>query len=485
MADSEAGGLIAGNGGAISRRRRGGGVGGVALLIAALLVMPACELGVDRRAPHVPSSTPGTTSGPVVGLVGTMTGSGAWRGDDAFEGADLGVHALNRTLPEGREPYELVTLDDRGDPTRAVALVERLAAEDSTTGVVYAGPPEALPRAEGALAEAGVPAILCFGDLRGDVSRTPHLYQVSPPAAWQAQHLAGYILKDRDYRTTGLVMERTSSGRSARAAMKRALTALGGRRAEAAGYGPGAGNLPDLLARLRRQKVEALVVVGGPGLVERLGPALRRAGALYRSTRDARIASRADGGRARPWRPQVLLFDLGLTPGVELPPGTVASESYGRGAHYLPVPAFRRWRAAFVDWWDAAPHGWELRAYQAVRMIGWAAVRTQSGGDLARSLEGARGIRFGGMTATFTARDHLLVEPAAMGLWAIPRPDTPVLERGRLPAAMPWVPLARTFTLRAGAARALGDARTLWEQPRDGRLRLRFGVRTPRSDPVH
>lgn len=412
-----------------------------------------------------------------------MTGPGAWRGDDAFEGADLGVNVLNRSLPGQREPFELVTLDDHGDPARALALVERLAAEHGTVGVVYAGPPEALPRAEDALTEAGVPAILCFGDLPGALQGSPsHLFQVSPPISWQAEQLAAYILEDRAYRTTGLLMERSPSGRDARRALQRALSEAGGRRAGWVGYRPGADNLPELLSRLRRRRVEALVVAGGPGLVERLEVGLEQMGALYRSTRAARIRSRTDRGPASSWKPQVLLFDLGLSPGVGLPPGTVAAESYARGAHYLPLPGLKRWRSAFVDWWDAEPYGWELRAYQAVGMIGWAAARSQPGDDLASLLEAARGVRFGGMTVSFSPLDHLSVEPGTVGLWAIPRPGIRVPERGRLPGAMSWVPLGRTFD---PAALGRGDARRLWGRRTNGSLRPRFGVRTSRSDPVH
>ena len=486
MADPQAGGLSApGTGEGPPEGRRGAGMG--TALIAGLLLLNACDPGAANGAAEVrvPSSKPDTEQGPVVGLVGTMTGPGAWRGDDAFEGADLGVHVLNRSRSERREPYELVTLDDRGDPARALALVERVAAEEATAGVVYAGPPEALVRAEDALAEAGVPAILCFGDLPVGPLRGPHLYQTSPPLPWQAEHLASYILKDRRYRTTGLVMERSAYGRKARDALQRALAGGGGRRAHTVGYLPGDDNLAAQLARLRRRGIEALVAGGGPDLVERLEAALGRMGALYESTREAKVSARDEGGRIGPWRPQLLLFDLGISEGTGLAPGTVGAESYGRGAHYLPLPAFRRWRSAFLDWWDERPDGWELRSYQAVKMIGWAASRAGPGQDLASSLDHAGGAGFAGMVASFGARDHRLVEPEAMGLWVIPRRGASVAERGLLPPAMPWVPLARTFDIGAAAGRTLGGPRDLWNRRPDGSLRLRFGVKTPRSDPIH
>ncbi|MDQ3752757.1 MAG: ABC transporter substrate-binding protein [Actinomycetota bacterium] len=416
-----------------------------------------------------------------------MTGPGAWRGDDAFEGADLGVNILNRSLPSQREPYELVTLDDRGDPERALGLIEHLAGEEATAGVVFAGPPEVLPRAEAALAEGGVPGILCFGDLPGAALRETHrhLFQVSPPMAWQAEQLAAYILRDRGYRSTGLLMERSPSGRDAGRALQHALSAAGGRRAESVAYRPGADNLPELLARLRRERIEALVVGGGPGLVKRLEAALRRAEALYRSTSIATIRPGAEDEGGQGWRPQVLLFDLGITPGADLPPGTIAAESYERGAHYLPLPDLKRWRSAFLDWWDAEPLGWELRAYQAVGMIGWAGERARSGEDVAALLETAQGIRFGAMTTSFGPRDHVSVERGTVGLWTIPRPGIRVPERARLPGTMSWVPLGRTFEPDAGRPKAWRDLRLLWKRGPNGAARLRFGVATTRADPVH
>lgn len=69
-----------------------------------------------------------------------MSGPDAWRGEDAFEGADLAIHILNRSLKEREPAFELVTLDDRGSAQTATELVRQLAGSDRTVGIVYAGP---------------------------------------------------------------------------------------------------------------------------------------------------------------------------------------------------------------------------------------------------------------------------------------------------------------------------------------------------------
>jgi hypothetical protein len=131
-----------------------------------------------------------------------------------------------------------------------------------------------------------------------------------------------------------------------------------------------------------------------------------------------------------------------------------------------------------------------------VRLIGWAYDHAATGEDLARVMEGARRVRFGGTEVTLGPDDHTAVDQSAVGLWVVPAADRAVAERDRLPdavfATFPWVPLARGFSI---------DGTELDLSPRDWRFlvkgapppvapapkitRLRFGITTRRADPVH
>jgi hypothetical protein len=297
------------------------------------------------------------------------------------------------------------------------------------------------------------------------------------------------LLGDRRYRTVGLLAGRDEGGDVARAALTQALTAQGGRRPVVVRYGEQAA-IVRALDELEAARVEAIVVHGPPELFGDVVDELRARGAIYVSTNKARAARRADAS----WRPQLVGFDqaIALRVDTQLPAGTVAAESLARGVHYLPVPSFRAFRRAFEEWWDAEPLGWEQRAYEAARAIGWAARRARGGEDLATVLERLRGRRFGGLTVTFGPDDHTAVDQLDVGLWVVPAPKAAVPERARLPAGLPWVPLARGFTI---------DGKRLFIRPRDRRYlvkrppppsapaarfsRLRFGLTTPRSDPVH
>ena len=470
----------------------------IALLVAASTPVVACERAPDP--PDIPLrepiASPSAFASLTVGFVGTLSGPHAWRGEDAFEGADLAVHHLNRARPRGSPPFELVQLDDRGDPGEAADLVESLARLRSTVGIVYAGPPEGLAQAEPALARAGVPAVLCFGDLGASGAASRHLFQAGPSVAVQARRLASYLVGDRGYVRVGVLAASSREGGGVVAALRAALRARGA--ALVAGrYASARLDLRPHLRRLRRRRAEAVIVQGGPAAVSGALAGLRRLGAVYRTTAGARLASARPAVRRRRsargwWHPQVAALDLAVGPRVEgAPPGTVAPETLGRGAHYLPVASLRRFRRAFRMWWGAPPLGWELRAYDAARALGWAALRARPTEDLARALEALQGRRFGGLPVAFGPRDHDAPRASDVGLWVVPSPRAPVSERHRRPLGrLGWVPLARSFShagARTDVARrdwpALFGASPSGPPPRFNEMR--FGVTTGRSDPVH
>jgi ABC-type branched-subunit amino acid transport system substrate-binding protein len=459
------------------------------------VLLGACQPSgddTDILPARTPVVDPTSAEGPVIGLVGTMTGPESWRGEDAFEGADLGVHVLNSGLGREDAPYQLVTLDDGGDEEKATELVRQLASSERTIGIVYAGPPEALPESEAALADAGIPALLCFGDLYGRDSLSDHLFQVSPPYLWQARRIASYLVKDRGYRAVGMIVEDSAEGSTAQRAISESLRGLARRiRSSSVTYAPG-GDVGQAVTLMKRARVEAVVVQGSPRSFSAAAKSLSSKGSTYRSTAAAKAGGRRRGGAT--WRPQVIGFDSAISPFVRasLSAGTVASDTYARGAHYLPVPSLAAFRTAFEDWWGDEPLGWEHRAYEATSMIGWAAERTAEGEDVAEELERIRSQRLGGLDVSFGRTDHTSVEALSIGLWVVPRARADVLERRSLPDSMPWVPLGRTFST---------DGRRTDIPPEDWpylftsvppstsagpRIETaRWGVTTSRSDPVH
>ena len=466
--------------------RRSSGL--LAAALAAILLLGACEGNAGSLLPlegptPVPVSQPAGTL--VVGFVGTLSGPDKWRGEDAFEGADLAVHDLNRDRPRRSPQYDLRPLDDGGDARTATQLVEQLAELSTTVGIVYAGPPEGLPPAEPALARAGVPALLLYGDLLEGAQ--PHLFAMAPPSQVQARRIASYLARDRGYRRVGALVERSPSGNAALTSLRRALRRAG-LQPVTARYGADQGTGPGL-RRLRARRVEAVVAPGDAGRFNSVLRTLQRWGSTYTTTAAARTVSRPARARGerRPWRPQPVGFDLAISPRTSgAPPGAVAPDSYLRGAHLLPLPTLRRFRASFRNWWGTPPTGWEQRAFDAVRALGWAASQVPDGGDLVSALERLSGRR-GTVAPVGFGADHLGPDPSTVGLWVVPRAGAGASAASRV---FPWVPLGRSFLSRGRPWRIAPADRRPLVRPGAGRrrppfTRLRFGVVSDRSDPVH
>ena len=470
--------------------------------LAVALLAVACDTGSSSRDGGTIGRTPRARPGqpgraPLkIGLVGTMTGPEGWRGEDAFEGADLGVHHLNRRVGRGERRFELEVLDDGGDGAQSLDLLDNLLGRGDTVGIVFAGPPEALVDAEDLLRRAGTPAIIVYGDLYGahQLSQGSHIFQATPPHSWQARDIARYLARDRGYAKVGVMSEAgTFDGSVAARAARGALKDYGIGRIVRVTY---QADVAAALRRLESKQVEAIVMQGTPSALERIYAEIGAMGVRYRGSRAARIWSlkrknlRQKRQRTGWWQPQLVGFDLMISDRVKAPPpGSMATGTYARGVHFMPIPSLERFRNAFEDWWDSPPLGQELRAYEATMAIGWAVERTDDGGDVARSLEGLRSHRLGGLPVTLGPDDHITVEEVTIGLWTVPYPsDT---HRVEAPKALPWVPLARGFSIDGETTDVLtADWKWLFRDPppRGGPAprftKMRFGVATRRSDPL-
>lgn len=476
-------------------------VRGVAAVLAILFGLSACDAGGPEVIPvRSPAPTPESLTGPVIGVVGTMTGLHSHRGTDAFEGADLAVHLLNQGSRASQLPFGLVTVDDGGDPQEATRLVEELAADERTVGIVYAGPPEGLPPAADALEAAGVPALIVNGDLYSARLLRPALFQASPPLLWQARRIMAYLTRDRGYRRVGAVVSTGLQGDTALASLRGALP--NGVRLVSERYDAETEpSFDDLVQSLKERRVESIVVEGSNLTLLGLVRELAERGAEYSTTAGARTVTAPRSRRGnrtrkdlRGWAPQVVAFDEAMYPleTAQLPEGTLIAETYARGAYYLPVGEFEDFADDFRNWWDAEPLGWERRSFEAVSLLGWAARRTEPGESLIGTLERVRQTRFGGIRITLGPDDHTTAEQTAVGLWVVPRPGIEVSERETISPSLPWVPLGRGFSTNGIRSDVFPeDWRALFRDPpppesagpRIGSAR--FGVTTGRRDPVH
>ena len=357
-------------------------------------------------------ATPGDPEGsvreraPVVAFVGTLSGGGTWRGKPALRGMRTALEGL------GEEQLRLQVLDDRGKRAVATRLVRRVAANDDVAGVVYAGVPRGLPPAEDALADAGIPAFLCYGDLSGAGRLPRHVFQMGPEFEWEIDLLVERA-QTLGADAPGLLVEDSLMGKTARNAFREEM-----RREEIVFravevFSPTVlEDLPEHLRRLRSAGVNHVFVEASPVEFGRIAGYMRELD----------------------WSPTLLSMDLTLSPalrGPAAPIGSIAVDLETRAAHLIDEGRLASFAAAAEESTGQLPLWWEHRAYEAVRMLVRAVGSAEGQRDLAQVLEDP------GLDMGFTRRDHVAPEREDVGLWERVGPGS----GSGIPRLLPWRPL--------------------------------------------
>ena len=109
-------------------------------LLALVFVSGALALIVAGCGSSGSSSSGGSSSGGSsgggdtvkIGVIVPLTGPYAETGKASLQGAEAGVNYLNEGGAESGDTYELITKDDKGDPTQTATAARELAGEGVT-----------------------------------------------------------------------------------------------------------------------------------------------------------------------------------------------------------------------------------------------------------------------------------------------------------------------------------------------------------------
>lgn len=156
-----------------------------------------------------------------IGLVATLTGGGAYRGQDMLGGFMLGLKSAGGRL--GGVEVEIVTADDGAAPVPAGAAVRKLLAE-SNPPVVLAG--ARTPEIMAAIASPAIAAgaiVIALGDAPRSFAGSacdPSFFSVAGLADGSHAAMAAY-LHDAGYRRLAIFAPDTNDGGAAVAAFRR------------------------------------------------------------------------------------------------------------------------------------------------------------------------------------------------------------------------------------------------------------------------
>ena len=346
-----------------------------------------------------------------LGLAVALTGKFQPVGEAAMRAAMLAVGApakVSTMLPASASgaAMQLFVRDTGVEPERASKGVGELARDESVIGILAATDRKAAATSFAAASENGVPT-LALDDAPPGATSTAFQLIHAPEARVAALARAALKLGARDFAMLG---PDSAAGKRLRDALRREVTAAGGRITGDASYAPGATSFGAVVAAIKKTPPQVVFVADGADRLELIAPALAAAdlwAAPWGAPRPA-----AAPGQPRP-RTVLLLSTAGeLSPrllqnagryvqGALLAPGFYAAAGDGRARAFVEA-----YRAAY----GSDPHATEVYAFDganAFRAVTGAGARTR--GDVLNALgagtfEGLTGnLRFG--------PDHGRVDP--------------------------------------------------------------------------
>jgi len=346
-----------------------------------------------------------------LGLAVALTGKFQPVGEAAMRAAMLAVGApakVSTMLPASASgaAMQLFVRDTGVEPERASKGVGELARDESVIGILAATDRKAAATSFAAASENGVPT-LALDDAPPGATSTAFQLIHAPEARVAALARAALKLGARDFAMLG---PDSAAGKRLRDALRREVTAAGGRITGDASYAPGATSFGAVVAAIKKTPPQVVFVADGADRLELIAPALAAAdlwAAPWGAPRPA-----AAPGQPRP-RTVLLLSTAGeLSPrllqnagryvqGALLAPGFYAAAGDGRARAFVEA-----YRAAY----GSDPHATEAYAFDganAFRAVTGAGARTR--GDVLNALgagtfEGLTGnLRFG--------PDHGRVDP--------------------------------------------------------------------------
>jgi ABC-type branched-subunit amino acid transport system substrate-binding protein len=364
------------------------------------------ETAAARRAMGFDDASPqahGSGDAGRLGLAVALTGKFQPVGEAAMRAAMLAVGAPARSptpgLPAaGAAAMQLHVRDTGSELERASKGVGELARDEAVIGILAATDRKAVATSLAAASEIGVPT-LALDDTAPGATSTAFQLLHSPEARVAALARAALRLGARDFAMLG---PDSAAGKRLRDALRREVTAAGGRVTGDASYAPGATSFGAAVAAIKKTPPQVVFVADGADRLELIAPALAAADlwpAPWGAPRPA-----AAPGQPRPRNVLLLSTAAELSPrllqnsgryvqGALLSPGFFAAAGDGRARAFVEA-----YRAAY----GSDPHATEAYAFDgasAFRAVTAAGARTRAdvlGALGAGTFEGLTGsMRFG------------------------------------------------------------------------------------------
>jgi branched-chain amino acid transport system substrate-binding protein len=197
-----------------------------------------------------------------IGFFGPLTEAFAGLGKEAKKGADLAVKQANAAGGINGSKIELVSYDDRGNRTEAVAVSRKLIEQDKVVAIVDGSLSLTSIAAAPAINESKVPMVVAYSNAVNVVKGNDYVYRWASVADVQGWIMAHHAVQERGFKRFAILMQDEEYGRGIVNGAEQALKKLGGEVVYKKAFSPSEHEFRAMLTEIKSQNVDAVLMSG-------------------------------------------------------------------------------------------------------------------------------------------------------------------------------------------------------------------------------
>lgn len=206
-----------------------------------------------------------------IGFFGPLTGKFAALGLDAKKGADLAIKLANDAGGIKGKKLELISYDDQGNRTEAVAVSRKMIQQDKVTAIVSGSLSLTSIAAAPIISDSKVPMVAAYSNAVNVVKGNDYVFRWASVADVQGWVVGHYAMQDQGYKKFAILMQDEDYGRGIINGAEKALAALGGKVVYKKAFSPAEREFRSIMTEIKGLNVDAVIMSG-------FGPALTAAG---------------------------------------------------------------------------------------------------------------------------------------------------------------------------------------------------------------
>ena len=202
-----------------------------------------------------------------VGFFGPLTEAFAGLGKDAKKGADLAIKQANAAGGINGRKLELVSYDDRGNRTEAVAVSRKMIEQDKVVAIVNGSLSLTSIAAAPIINDSKVPMVVSYSNAVAVVKGNDYVFRWASVADVQGWVVAHHAVQERGFKRFAILMQDGEYGRGIINGAEQALKKLGGEVVYKKAFAPSEREFRAMLTEIKNQNVDAVFMSGfGPPL---------------------------------------------------------------------------------------------------------------------------------------------------------------------------------------------------------------------------